>query len=1095
MQGVGTDQPMPSQVKPGLILYVATTGCDDWSGTRATAGRNDGPFATLERARDAIRAMKRQGGLPPGGVRVVIAPGVYYREAAFTLTAEDSGTPDAPVVYAGPARGTAVFSGGRTINSLSPVTDPAVLQRFDPAVRGRVLQCDLAAQGITDFGEIISRGHGRTGDHMVGPLELFFRGQPMQVSRWPNAGVWANDGWLVNTTGTRQDYLGYEGDRPSRWVSDEGIWAHGFWGSEWHYTTEPVARIDREQRHIFFPSHLPIGGSDRFYLVNILEELDTPGEYYLDRATGVLYFLPPTTIRQGDAVVSMLRQPALELTDVEHVTFERIAIEHTRAAGVRISGGRGVTLAGCTFRNIGTDGVRLLQGFDHRIISCDFLRTGDCGVYVEAGDRANLIPANHTIQNCHFDGVCRQGQAYHGAIGVAYGGVMGLRITHNLIHDLNHTAIFFFGNDIVMEHNELYNCVLQGDDAGAVYTGRDWTFQGNVFRHNYLHHNGSSGRHPIYGSMGLYHDDAAGGTQVEGNIFEYVSKAVFTGGGVNTQVENNIFVHCAPAYWIDERGVSEPITGFMKERFDVVHADAPRWVERYPGFRVVQDAYRNGTGIPPVGNSFVRNIVYDSPRKWMISPWATIPAYLPFHDNLIDEDPRFVDPRWGDYRLRPDSPALRLGVQAIPVEQIGLVKDAYRTKIERVESRLELVAPITLQPDGTAHGTVRLYLRNRGDTTVADVEYVGAKCLVSAEVAGYYNSPVADAARVEHGNPWRFKLAPSGEAARDFAITVAAGAVNQFEVLEINSRGRRARPARLRTTVTASLTAVLEVVKPLCDIHGVGPARMRVTVRNQGDQTVSDTIKFSLVPADVATAEPVAMPIHLKPGEKVMHDIALALSPNAPASRPYVLLHAEGDSLLETSVKLPVERTIRRLKATPLLAEMANALAAEPVHQVCLDWTGQTGSMAEVRFALAGDALLLAGRIDDPKLQVTDPLWQSSHLELFGAQAPGAERLGQVFLVPAHDDLPAQGYLIQGAETRLDTRIRLYTAPIEGGYTMAAIVPLALLTIDPASDHLALDLAVTTSDAHGVMGGRRGTLFGSPRAFTENEHYAVFSIR
>lgn len=1077
-------------VTPGITLYVSTRGDDAWSGTRATARGGDGPFATLERARDAIRALKGQGGLPRGGVRVVLAPGVYRRTASFTLTADDSGTPEAPIVYTGPTRGTAVLSGGQALNGFTPVTAPAISRRFDPAVRDRVRQCDLRAQQITDFGELTSRGHGRTGDHLLAPLELFFRGHAMQLARWPNAGVWANDGWLVNTLGTREACLGYTGDRPRRWASDTDIWVHGFWGSEWHFTTQPVLRIDRDARRIYPSPAASIGGNDRFYVVNVLEELDTPGEYYLDRETGLLYFLPPATIRDGDAVVSLLRAPLLELHDVQHVSFERLTLTDTRASAARITGGRGVTLAGCTIRNTGTDGVRLLRGFDHRIISCDFTATGDCGVYVEAGDRAQLIPANHTVHNCHFFAVSRLGQTYKGAVGVKWEGVMGLRLTHNLIHDLNHTGIFFFGNDIVMEDNELYNCVLQGDDAGAVYTGRDWTFQGNVFRHNYLHHNGSSGRHPVYGSMGLYHDDAAGGTRVEDNIFAWVSKAVFAGGGINTRVENNYFIDCAPAYWIDERGVSGNIGGFMQERFDSVHAGDPRWAERYPNFRVVQDAFRHGTGIPPVGNSFTHNIVAGSPRKWMIAPWPEAPDYLPIEHNMLDADPRFADPAWGDYRLRPDSPALDLGIQPIDVAGFGLVKDAYRTAIERVESRLELVAPLTLQPDGSARGLVRLHLRNRGDVTVKDVEYIGAKCMVTADVAGFYYSLVADAAQVTNAF-WRFSLSPGQHASRDFPIVVDGGAIGKFDVVEINSRGMRARPARLRATVVSPLEAGFDGIGRLR--AGAEPTHVRLTVCNQGDRSLSDTLNLTVVPPDVAGADPASFPVHLAPGESVTREVAVTLHPDAPGHRSRVTLQVAGRVLRETEQTLFIAQPLPRLTETPALEAVADTLARVPAQRLYLDWAGQTGPVAEARFVLAPGALLLTARVTDPRVQVADPLWMCSHLELFAARVPGASSFAQLFLVPASGDTSARGYRIHAGTPVADASIQLLTVPTGEGYVLSAIIPLTVLDLAPTLNEVALELSVTASDDAGTMGARRGTLFGSPKAFTESDGYGLFT--
>ncbi|MFQ6040145.1 MAG: hypothetical protein ACE5PV_04750, partial [Candidatus Poribacteria bacterium] len=162
-----------------MMFFVANNGNDSWSGCLAepNATQTDGPFATLERARDEIRKIKRAGEMPQGGITVEIRGGLYQREQPFELSTEDSGGEEAPIVYRARQGEEVRLSGGKTVAGFEPVTEPNVLERLSPEARGNVLQADLCALGITDFGKVEGGG-----------IELFFEDRPMTLARWPNEG-------------------------------------------------------------------------------------------------------------------------------------------------------------------------------------------------------------------------------------------------------------------------------------------------------------------------------------------------------------------------------------------------------------------------------------------------------------------------------------------------------------------------------------------------------------------------------------------------------------------------------------------------------------------------------------------------------------------------------------------------------------------------------------------------------------------------------------------------------------------------------------------------------------------------------------------
>ncbi|MCL4692285.1 MAG: hypothetical protein KJ060_07220, partial [Candidatus Hydrogenedentes bacterium] len=273
-----------------VAIHVSQAGNDSWSGALASpnAEGTDGPFATLVRARDEVRRMKADAGLPEGGVRVVVHGGRYEFGEVLTLTSEDSGTEQARVTYVAADGEEVRISGGRVVNGFAPVTDAAELERLDPSAREHVVKADLRAMGIEDFGSPAGGG-----------MEVFFRDQPMTLSRWPNDGfthiadLVVDDGHKIHgIPGSTVGKFIYEGDRPERWVGEKDPWVHGYWFWDWSDQRQQIAAIDVEKHEIAVTEPYHGYGYRKgqwFYGYNLLIELDLPGEWYLDRETGVLY--------------------------------------------------------------------------------------------------------------------------------------------------------------------------------------------------------------------------------------------------------------------------------------------------------------------------------------------------------------------------------------------------------------------------------------------------------------------------------------------------------------------------------------------------------------------------------------------------------------------------------------------------------------------------------------------------------------------------------------------------------------------------------------------------------------------------------------
>ncbi|NPV49019.1 MAG: hypothetical protein HPY69_18915 [Armatimonadetes bacterium] len=668
-----------------LSLYVSPAGRDAWSGRleRPNAAGTDGPLATLEGARDAIRQLKGRRPLPVGGVTVYVRHGAYRLEHSFALSEVDSGRSSARVTYAAYPGETPRLVGGPFVppSAFAPVTDSAVLSRLDATVRDRVLQADLRTLGVGHLDyqlPLTFRGY-------AGWPEVFVDGKPMTLARWPNEGF-ARMGRVLDSGskprwGEKPDRPGsfqYEGDRPERWLKAEDLYLMGYWCFKWFNEGIRVANVDPQRRSITFaaPHVYGVGGGSggEWYALNLLEELDAPGEYFVDRKSGMLYLLPPGPLAGKEVALSLLSEPLVAMDSVSYVTLRGLTFEYSRDMAVSISGGESNLVAACTIRNIATHAVRVSGGRNHGVVACEMHSMGGSGVTLDGGDRATLTPSGHYAENNHIHHYARLSRTHNDAI-YLFG--VGCRASHNLIHDAPHHAIDFLGNDHVIEFNEIHHVCLETDDAGAIYTGRRYATQGTLIRHNFFHHIGGG---PAVGNQAIYLDDCASGTTCYGNVIYQVYRAFLLGGGRDNVVRGNLIVDCPIPVHIDQRGVG--IAGTDDENwqtltadFGVLPYDREPWRSRYPRLA----SYLTDDPGYPKGNQVLDNVIVRC-GPMNLAPEAERLGRFE-HNWETREDPGFADAVHLDFTLAAGSPAYQEAkeLEPIPFAEIGLRPDQYRT--------------------------------------------------------------------------------------------------------------------------------------------------------------------------------------------------------------------------------------------------------------------------------------------------------------------------------------------------------------------------------------------------------------------------------
>ena len=663
---------LPSTPKPAQEFFVSTKG------SAAGPGSKQRPLGSLEQARDAIRRLKASGGLPVGGVTVHVRGGVYPVRETFKLTADDSGRADAPVRYLAYEDETPRFSGGVTLDGFEPVTDTVILARLPEEARKDVRCVDLKACGVSDLGHIEPRGYGLSGYPGKPWVDLYVHGRAMRLARWPN------DGFLkvgkVHGGRFRSDESGspgefeYGGQRPQRWKTTEDVWMFGYWVHLWAGRSVKVARLDTERSRLTTAGRSSYGYREGqpYYFFNVLEELDEPGEWYLDRMSGVLYLYPPTDFAGSAVQFSVLSAPFVVIKDTAHVTLGGLVFELGRAEGAVIVDGLDNLLSGCTFRQLGTNGLIISGGTGHGVLGCDIHTLGAGGIRMTGGDRRTLTPGNHFVENCHVYDFTRIDRVY--APAVHLDGV-GNRIAHNLFHDSPHHAMRVEGYEQTVEFNEIHSVVYEADDQAGIDMFGNPAYRGNVLRYNFWHHIGSG--HDVAGQSGIRLDDFISRVLVYGNVFYRAAGgrfgAVQIHGGKDNMVDNNLFVDCKHALSFSPWGEK-------------------RWLERLSRDSTRAAVARGGVDIskPPHASRYpdLAHISENADRNFV---WRNVAvncgdfAIRESGKNQLMDNCSFtgragfanVDGR--DFSLPEDSPIYdRLGFRPIPFDRIGLYQDEHR---------------------------------------------------------------------------------------------------------------------------------------------------------------------------------------------------------------------------------------------------------------------------------------------------------------------------------------------------------------------------------------------------------------------------------
>ena len=588
-------------------LYVSPDGND------ANAGTAKQPLQTLEGARQAVRTVRAS--YPAKKVTVYFKGGVYPIERTVVLTAEDSGAERAPVMYRAVKGETPVFTGGKALTQWTKPKGAPELTRLAPAVRDKIYVTDLATAGITYFGDPTDAGQRP---------ELICNAQIQTLARFPNKGfiqAGRAKGETVlpkewkNVHGTKEGIFEYLDAYQDRWAQEEDIRLGGYWYWDWSEQFHRVAGWDVETRTVTIaePYHR-YGYQDGFsyFGLNLFCEIDQPGEWYLNRSTGKLYWYPPEGIDPEKAEVSLtclsgastpnefshyhhrlaLGPYMLELKDCSHITFEGLTFREGRGTAVLIEGGMYCLLSGCRIERFGRDGLHIFGGANHGVTGCYLSDFGFGGFKIRGGDRKTLTSCNHFVEHTVMENFSLFQRTYEPAIHLDG---CGICIANNRFSNSLSSAMRLEGNDFIIEYNEFSRVVTESDDQGAIDVFNDPSYRGIVIRYNrFSDINGGT----FYGSAAIRFDDMISGMLVYGNLFERCGAAQFGAvqihGGKDNRIENNVFYEC-PSFavsfspWGEELWLKQLDSEVIrKKNYENVDICSEIYLKKYPELKDIR---------------------------------------------------------------------------------------------------------------------------------------------------------------------------------------------------------------------------------------------------------------------------------------------------------------------------------------------------------------------------------------------------------------------------------------------------------------------------------------------------------------------------
>ena len=558
----------------GQKIFVSTVGDDSGDGSE------EEPLRTLEKAIDVANEMREDSDKL---IEILLREGTYSVTNTIKIINSQKDDPLLKISAYQDEKVTINAGVDIPLSAMSIADSDFTNAIIDKPNAGSVLQYNLKDAQIEDLGEISLRGH-LISDEKEAQAELSLNGEVQKLAGWPNGeytglikptdsneyGKRTKSG-IANGCSFQVNY-----DRPSQWSKPEQAWLSGTIGPNYEFDYYPVSRFDSEEKRVY----LSRGALEKYYtepyyrFENVPEELDEPGEYYIDRQSGMLYFYPPEDAPKDSVLTITMSTPTLDVSgkapnsmfrieNSKNIVFENLIFKGGRGSAITGKNNSNIQFINCEINSFGENGIRFDASTDIKISDCKIHDVGQDGIlFVSCGNYKTLSPSNIVVSNNDIYNFARLERSYKTGIDFGYRCV-GATAANNHIHNGPHAGMIFYGVNNDIYGNEFDNLVTEFSDMDALYCNNSnypWE-RGNKIHNNYFHDIGKSsmnGRHQI-NVRAIRTDNRGCGLNIYENLFYNIGDGgngngnngigAITAEGTRNRIFNNLFVDCNEAYF------------------------------------------------------------------------------------------------------------------------------------------------------------------------------------------------------------------------------------------------------------------------------------------------------------------------------------------------------------------------------------------------------------------------------------------------------------------------------------------------------------------------------------------------------------------
>lgn len=558
----------------GQKIFVSTVGDDSGDGSE------EEPLRTLEKAIDVANEMREDSDKL---IEILLREGTYSVTNTIKIINSQKDDPLLKISAYQDEKVTINAGVDIPLSAMSIADSDFTNAIIDKPNAGSVLQYNLKDAQIEDLGEISLRGH-LISDEKEAQAELSLNGEVQKLAGWPNGeytglikptdsneyGKRTKSG-IANGCSFQVNY-----DRPSQWSKPEQAWLSGTIGPNYEFDYYPVSRFDSEEKRVY----LSRGALEKYYtepyyrFENVPEELDEPGEYYIDRQSGMLYFYPPEDTPKDSVLTITMSTPTLDVSgkapnsmfrieNSKNIVFENLIFKGGRGSAITGKNNSNIQFINCEINSFGENGIRFDTSTDIKISDCKIHDVGQDGIlFVSCGNYKTLSPSNIVVSNNDIYNFARLERSYKTGIDFGYRCV-GATAANNHIHNGPHAGMIFYGVNNDIYGNEFDNLVTEFSDMDALYCNNSnypWE-RGNKIHNNYFHDIGKSsmnGRHQI-NVRAIRTDNRGCGLNIYENLFYNIGDGgngngnngigAITAEGTRNRIFNNLFVDCNEAYF------------------------------------------------------------------------------------------------------------------------------------------------------------------------------------------------------------------------------------------------------------------------------------------------------------------------------------------------------------------------------------------------------------------------------------------------------------------------------------------------------------------------------------------------------------------